>query len=133
MKNLNQKINETINIPLGQISTVNEAWGTQPTRRFKADLEKIFAEYDKADASKKKKMAANKPYDARQGKGPEAKLAKYPMQILIDKAGYTPKEIKVYHGGRGRNSGYFNEFDKEAYGEFILQQIFHNLYLNPKK
>ena len=123
MKSLNQKFNEEATIQLGQVTTVNEAWGTQPTRRFKAELEKIFADYDKANASKKKKMEKNRPYNGRPNKGPAAKLAKYPMQILIDKAGYTPKEIRVYHGDRGRNSGYFNEFDKEAYGEFILQQI----------
>ncbi len=122
MKNLNQKFNETINISLGQISTVNEAWGTQPTRRFKADLEKIFAEYDKADEAKKKKMAANKPYDARQGKGPAAKLAKYPMQILIDKVGYTPKELtKIIWGRKGREEK--TEYNKEDYGKFILQQL----------
>ena len=123
MKRLSEKLNENSIISLGNVTSVNEAWGTQPTRRFKAELEKIFADYDKAAESKKKKIEKNRPYDARPGKGPATKLAKYPMQILIDKAGYTPKEIKVYHGGRGRNSGYFNEFDKEAYGEFILQQI----------
>lgn len=122
MKALSQKINETINISLGQVSSVNEAWGTQPTRRFKAALEQIFADYDKAEQAKQRKIAKNRPYDARQGKGPAAKLAKYPMQILIDKAGYTPKElIRITWGRKGREEK--KEFDNEAYGKFILKQI----------
>ena len=103
MLSLNNKFNKSVNISLGQVTTVNEAWGTQPTRRFKAELEKMFADYDKAEASKQKKMETRRPYDARQGKGPAAKLAKYPMQILIDKAGYTPKELtKIVWGRKGR-------------------------------
>ena len=123
MKKLNQKLNESINISLGQVSIVNEAWGTQPTRKFKAELEKIFADYDKSNEARNKKLAKNKPiYSGPNSSNPEAKLAKYPMQILIDKAGYTPKEItKVVWGRKGREEK--KEVDKEAYGKFILQQL----------
>ena len=123
MKNLNQKLNESVNISLGQVSAVNEAWGTQPTRRFKAELEQIFADYDKSNEARKKKLAKNKPiYSGPHSSNPEAKLAKYPMQILIDKAGYTPKELtRIVWGRKGREEK--KEFDKEAYGKFILQQL----------
>ncbi|MBR6907912.1 hypothetical protein IKN40_05495 [bacterium] len=122
MKTLNEKLNESVNISLGQISFVNEAWGTQPTRRFKAELEQIFTDYDKSNEVRKKKLEKNKPAYFRPGTEPEAKLAKYPMQILIDKAGYTPKELtKVVWGRKGREEK--KEFDKEAYGKFILQQL----------
>ena len=35
MKTITERLNESVNISLGQVSTVNEAWGTEPTRRFK--------------------------------------------------------------------------------------------------
>lgn len=124
MKKLSEKLNENSIISLGNVTSVNEAWGTEPTRRFKAELEKIFADYDKAVAAKNKKLAKNKPmYRPMHSTQPEAKLAKYPMQILVDKAGYTPKEIvkKVYGGPQGPKDK--KEFDKDAYGEFILKQL----------
>ena len=120
MKKLRDQINNSVNISLGQVSSVNEAWGTQPTRRFKAELEQIFADYDKAKATKEKKANSGKPYYGRPGTSPEDKLAKYPMQILIDKAGYTPKEIIKWSYKKGENE---TVIDKEAYGEFILKQI----------
>lgn len=124
MKRLSEKLNETNIISMGNVTSVNEAWGTEPTRRFKAELEKIFADYDKAVETKNKKLAKNKPlYRPRHSTQPEEKLAKYPMQILVDKAGYTPKEItkRVYGGPKGPKDK--KEFDKEAYGEFIIQQL----------
>ena len=121
MKTLNQKINEAINISLGQVSAVNEAWGTQPTRKFKAELEQIFADYDKSNEARKKKLAKNKPiYSGPNSSNPEAKLAKYPMQILVDKVGYTPKEIIKWSYKKGAKEAVI---DKDAYGEFILKQL----------
>ena len=87
MKHLNEKLNESYNITLGQISTINEAWGS--TKHYKAELEKIFADYEKKKAPKK----SSRPMWGRGKTAPEEVLAKYPMQILIDKAGYKPKEI----------------------------------------
>lgn len=122
MISLKDQINESINISLGQVSSVNEAWGTEPTRKFKAELEKIFADYDKAKATKEKKLKSNRPYFSRPNTSPEDKLAKYPMQILIDKAGYTPKELtKIVWGRKGKEEK--KEIDKENYGSFILQQL----------
>lgn len=120
MKSIKERLNDSVNISLGQVSSVNEAWGTQSTRYFKQELEKIFADYDKAEQSKQNKIAKKRPYDARPGKGPAAKLGKYPMQILIDKAGYTPKEIIKWSYKKGEKE---SVIDKEAYGEFILKQI----------
>ena len=51
MKNLNQTINEATLISLGHISTINEAWGA--TKHYKAELEKIFTDYEKKKAPKK--------------------------------------------------------------------------------
>lgn len=124
MKKLSEKLNENSIISLGNVTSVNEAWGTEPTRRFKAELEKIFADYDKSVEARNKKLAKNKPiYRGPHSSSPEEKLAKYPMQILIDKAGYTPKEITkwAYRGPKGPKEK--KEFDKEAYGEFILKQL----------
>ena len=45
MKHLTEKFNESYNITLGQVSTINEAWGS--TKHYKAELEKIFADYEK--------------------------------------------------------------------------------------
>jgi len=122
MKSITEKLNESVNISLGQVSSVNEAWGTEPTRRFKAELEKIFADYDKADQLKKNRIAKNKPWAGRSDKEPAIKLAKYPMQILINKAGYTPKELTRMIWGRKGNEEK-KEVDKENYGNFILQQL----------
>lgn len=51
MKNLNKTINEATLISLGHISTINEAWGA--TKHYKAELEKIFTDYEKKKAPKK--------------------------------------------------------------------------------
>ena len=51
MKHLNEKFNESYNITLGQVSTINEAWGS--TKHYKAELEKIFFFFFKKKAPKK--------------------------------------------------------------------------------
>ncbi len=69
-----------------------EAWGSQ--RHYESDLKKIFDEFDKkknAGPMKMKRGYVEPP-------SPYPVLAKYPMQILIDKAGYTPKEVINYKG-----------------------------------
>lgn len=119
MKNLNQIINETALISLGHISTINEAWGS--AKHYKAELEKIFADYEKKKNPKPKKGPFGRG-GFRPGYSPEEVLAKYPMQILIDKAGYTPKEIvKQVWGPKGRSEK--KEFSKSDYGQFIADQI----------
>jgi len=115
MKHLTEKFNESYNISLGQVSTINEAWGS--TKHYKAELEKIFADYEK-----KKNKKPNGRIPTPWGPQPEEVLAKYPMQILIDKAGYKPKEIvKQVWGPKGR--GEKKEFSKQDYGQFIADQI----------
>lgn len=116
MKHLTEKFNESYNITLGQVSTINEAWGS--TKHYKSELEKIFADYEKKKAPKK----SSRPMWGRGKTAPEEVLAKYPMQILIDKAGYKPKEIiKQVWGPKGR--GEKKEFSKQDYGQFIADQI----------
>ena len=115
MKSLSQQVNEDLYISLGQVSTINEAWGS--TKHYKAELEKIFTDYEKKKAPKKNPRLAFRP-----GHAPEEVLAKYPMQILIDKAGYKPKEIvKQIWGPKGKSEK--KEFDKIDYGWFIAKQI----------
>lgn len=119
MKHLTEKFNESYNIALGQVSTINEAWGS--TKHYKDELEKIFADYEKKKNPKPKKGPFGRG-GFRPGYSPEVVLAKYPMQILIDKAGYKPKEVwKQVWGSKGREEK--KEFSKQDYGQFIADQI----------
>ena len=120
MKSLSQQVNEYLYISLGQVSTINEAWGS--TKHYKAELEKIFADYEK---KKNKKPNSHRRISTPWGPRPEDVLAKYPMQILVDKAGYKPKEIvKQVWGPKGKSEK--KEFDKTDYGQFIANQIVNN-------
>lgn len=115
MKHLTEKFNESYNITLGQVSTINEAWGS--TKHYKAELEKIFADYEK---KKSKHQKSSRPMWA-PGRAPEEVLAKYPMQILVDKAGYKPEMVlKHYVGPNTKND---KEPSKSHYGKFIADQI----------
>ena len=115
MKHLTEKFNESYNITLGQVSTINEAWGS--IKHYKAELEKIFADYEK---KKSKSQKSSRPMWG-PGRAPEEVLAKYPMQILVDKAGYKPEMVwKHYVGPNTKND---KEPSKSHYGKFIADQI----------
>ena len=119
MKKLNEYFNNSTIISLGNVTNINEAWGS--TKHYKAELEKIFADYDKKKNPKPKKSPFGRG-GFRPGYSPAEVLAKYPMQILVDKAGYKPKEIvKQVWGPKGRSEK--KEFSKSDYGQFIANQI----------
>ena len=89
MKHLTEKFNESYNITLGQVSTINEAWGS--TKHYKSELEKIFTDYEKKKAPKK----SSRPMGGRGKTAPEEVLAKYPMQILqLESADAFLKEVE---------------------------------------
>lgn len=83
-----------------------EAFG--PNRYYSGDLRSIFDEYEKTKDSKK-------------GAAPE-KLAKYPMAILVDKAGFKPSTI-IKRIGPGWSSRTKEVNDDAAYGQFILDEM----------
>lgn len=109
MRSLTESIYESI---------IAEAWAER--RNYAKELEEIFNAYTK----KKERVAKrrNGPSFRREIDTPEAKLAKYPMQILIDKAGYTPKEITQWNYRAGQRVSK-QVPSKDHYGAFIAQEI----------
>lgn len=105
MRSLTESIYESI---------IAEAWAER--RNYAKELEEIFNAYTKKKESAAKRR--NGPSLRRGTDTPEAKLAKYPMQILIDKAGYTPKEVTTWSPA-GKKTGP----SKDHYGAFIAQEI----------
>lgn len=100
------------------IDYINEAWGnSKKGYEYKHDLNELFA----------KMTAAQERLDAAKAKGksvrptsnPVKHLAKYPVSILIDKAGYTPKKIQ------GTKMSNYNKLvlDEADYGQFILNEL----------
>lgn len=115
MKSLSEKFQESLSIDLGNVTNVNESWTER--KNYKQMLKDIFGKYDKKKDAKPTKRKYGTPVDSK-SKAYEI-LAKYPVQILIDKAGFTPKEIVKSSYGRGEKK----EMDKKHYGEFIITQL----------
>ena len=116
MKDIQHYINESEMLGLDEYVYINEAWGAN--KHYASELDKIFADYEKKKAPKKQTSRMLSPGRT----APEEVFAKYPMQILIDKAGYTPKEItKKIWGPKGQSEK--KENDKYDYGKFIVDQI----------
>lgn len=119
MKSINEYFNNSTIISLGNVTNINEAWGAK--KHYKEELEGIFASYEKKKNPKPKKSPFGRG-GLRPGYSPAEVLAKYPMQILVDKAGYKPKEIvKQVWGPKGKSEK--KEFSKSDYGQFIADQI----------
>ena len=100
------------------IISINEAWADY--KHYDSELEDILAKYEKqknAKARSRYGWSRTNPHQRA-----VLTLAKYPMQILINKAGYKPSEIKVGRD-RGSKSGYFTEINKESYGVWLEEQI----------
>lgn len=114
MKSLNEKMNNAILLDLGSI---NESWAVE-YKDYAKILQEIFDAYDK------KKNAKPKNYRGYHIKhhSPAEVLAKYPVQILIDKAGFTPKQISKYTYSR-KGPKEHKVLDTEHYGDFIADQI----------
>ena len=111
MKTFKQYIVEQL--CLDNISLVNEAWAEH--KNYKRLLNDMFDAYEKRKSKAPRKSRGGWQDD------PEweaAKLlAKYPVQILIDKAGFTPKMIASW-----RPDGK-EKLNQNHYGKFIIQQI----------
>jgi len=114
MKSLTEKFNEGVSIELGNVTNINEAWAER--KNYKQLITDIFASYEKKKNAKPKKYRFGGP---RKTTDPAEALAKYPVQILIDKAGFEPKQISKWAPRTGKKE----ELDKEHYGNFILKQI----------
>ena len=81
MKDIQHYINESEMLGLDEYVYINEAWGAN--KHYASELDKIFADYEKKKAPKKQTKIRLSPGRT----APEEVFAKYPMQILIDKAG----------------------------------------------
>lgn len=110
MKQLTHYLNENITPYM-----VFEAWGIN--KNYKNELEKLFDNVDKKLAKNTNRLSKSR-FSPRQNKSAYDVLSKYPMQILIDKAGYEPKTIikRTYKGDK-------TEKDKTDYGKFIYDKV----------
>ena len=93
---------------------LTEAWAN--TKNYKRELDDLLDKYKKKKEAEDKKAAKGKLGWYPSHKYPSEVLAKYPMQIIIDKMGYEPKTL----GWRSKGKEKFNLAD---YGNFLLKQI----------
>ena len=123
MKHLQQAINESQIINLGYSQMINEAWGNE-FRNFKQELKNIFAAYDKAKAAADKSKKFN-PYRSNKGLSDKMEkiFKKYPIQILIDKAGYKPETVMKTIYSRTKPAQQKEDYNWYAYANFIVDGI----------
>ena len=123
MKHLQQAINDSQLINLGYSQMINEAWGNE-FRNFKQELKDIFAAYDKAKAAADKPKKFN-PYRSNKGLSDKMEkiFKKYPIQILIDKAGYKPETVMKTIYSRTKPSQQKEDYNWYAYANFIVDGI----------
>ena len=93
---------------------ITEAWAN--TKNYKRELDDLLGAYKKKKEAEEKKAAKGRLGWHPGYKYPAEVLAKYPMQILIDKAGYEPKTLGW--GSKGKE-----KFNLADYGNFLLKQI----------
>lgn len=107
---------------LQEYIVINEAWGN--SRNYKKELEDLLDKYHKKDESNKKKREQNKRRGFYGGRMVEAEeiLAKYPVQILVDKLGYEPQKFKKYFYN-GKQKEVINMY---AYGSYLINLINKN-------
>jgi hypothetical protein len=98
---------------------INEAWGN--FKNYKRELEDLLDKYNKKEESNKNKRAKRGFMGGRLVEAEEI-LAKYPVQILVDKLGYEPKKFTKYlHNGKQKEA--INLF---AYGSYLINLINKN-------
>lgn len=99
---------------------INEGWNAK--RHYWSEMQELFNRYkylaQKHKDKEEKAKAANKFFD--QEDRSAKVLAKYPVQIIIDKAGYSPKKILRFMISKG---GEVEQIDKLEYGKFLVDQI----------
>lgn len=98
---------------------INEAWGN--FKNYKRELEDLLDKYNKKEESNKNKRAKRGFMGGRLVEAEEI-LAKYPVQILVDKLGYEPKKFKKYLPN-GKQKEAINLF---AYGSYLINLINKN-------
>ena len=96
---------------------INEAWGT--SKNYKKELNDLLDKYNKKDESNKKKRAKRGFYPSGRMIEAEEILAKYPVQILVDKLGYEPQKIKRrFYNGKEKET-----INSYAYGSYLINLI----------
>ena len=98
---------------------INEAWGN--FKNYKRELEDLLDKYNKKEESNKNKRAKRGFMGGRLVEAEEI-LAKYPVQILVDKLGYEPQKFKKYLPN-GKQKEAINLF---AYGSYLINLINKN-------
>jgi len=98
---------------------INEAWGN--FKNYKRELEDLLDKYNKKEESNKNKRAKRGFMGGRLVEAEEI-LAKYPVQILVDKLGYEPKKFKKYLPN-GKQKEAINMY---AYGSYLINLINKN-------
>jgi len=104
---------------LHEYIVINEAWGNY--KNYKQELQDLLDKYHKKDESNKKKRAKRGFMGGRMVEAEEI-LAKYPIQILVDKLGYEPQKFKKYFYN-GKQKEVINMF---AYGSYLINLINKN-------
>ena len=98
---------------------INEAWGN--FKNYKRELEDLLDKYNKKEESNKNKRAKRGFMGGRLIEAEEI-LAKYPVQILVDKLGYEPQKFKKYLPN-GKQKEAINMY---AYGSYLINLINKN-------
>ena len=98
---------------------INEAWGN--FKNYKRELEDLLDKYNKKEESNKNKRAKRGFMGGRLVEAEEI-LAKYPVQILVDKLGYEPQKFKKYLPN-GKQKEAINMY---AYGSYLINLINKN-------
>lgn len=98
---------------------INEAWGNY--KNYKRELEDLLDKYNKKEESNKNKRAKRGFMGGRLVEAEEI-LAKYPVQILVDKLGYEPQKFKKYLPN-GKQKEAINMY---AYGSYLINLINKN-------
>ena len=94
---------------------VLESWNAE-RKDYAKELQDILNKYDKKKNAPPKKSRYGGPRTSRTE--PEEVLAKYPVQILIDKAGFEPKTIAKWTIGGKKET-----LNKYHYGKFIADKL----------
>ena len=102
-------------------SFVNESWNNE-RKNYDKELQDILDRYEKRKNAKPR----NNRFSFRNATSSERAaevLAKYPVQIMIDKAGYEPIQIMRTTFSKGTTSGQKPVLNKYHYGQFIVDQL----------
>lgn len=108
---------------------ITEAWGNRKSEKaYLRELEEMLDKADKSTERRKKLMSGNnRSWSMGYSINPTKVLQKYPMSILIDKAGYTPEKIDKRSYKR-KKDGSYESVNKtvdnlDAYGRWLYKTI----------